>query len=402
MKFKYIASDPEGRVTNGVLEAAGPADVLDWMTENGLRPVSIKALGGGEKKVFGIFSEEVNIRDKVFLTKYLSLMLRVGTDLFKAIDLLIADFDKPAVKAILIEVKDALTKGQPFYSTFTKYPRYFNSVFVNLIKAGEASGNLENVFENLSKSLEREEALRSKVTGALIYPSILIGLAFLIVFLLTAFALPKLSEVFTSGGIQPPLFSRIVFGIGLFLNKYLLIIAPLMLGGFLWLWFFLSKTILGRKYLSRIVNRIPMVSQVVHTIAIQRFASTLSILLKSGIPIIEAIEITADAVGSDEMKDSLLRVSRDGIAKGLTVGEAFQREVYFPRVVVNLIAISEKAGHIDTILETLANFYESEIDSSIKILLSLLEPVLLVCIGGIVAIIALSIIIPIYQITAQV
>ena len=146
MKFHYTASDTNGRLIEGDLEAQSPSEVLDWMVQRGLKPISIKISGvGTEKIVKGRFSGKITVEDKVFLMKYLALMLSVGTDLFKAIDILIADFEKSAMKALLLEMKDTLGKGQPFYTTFERHPQHFSQVFVSLIKAGEASGTLEKV-----------------------------------------------------------------------------------------------------------------------------------------------------------------------------------------------------------------------------------------------------------------
>jgi type IV pilus assembly protein PilC len=403
MKFYYIASEPEGRVVEGNIEANGPAEVLEWMSAQGLRPVSVKAISGPKAVGFrGIFTQQITVEDKVFLTKYLALMLKVGTDLFKAIDILILDFDKPAIKSILIEVRDALTKGQPFYSTFTKYPKYFSPVFVNLIKAGETSGNLEKVFDDLSRSLEKDQAIRGKIRSALIYPAVLVVLSMLILFGLVTFALPKIANIFMSGGIKPPTFSRIVFGVGLFINAWSYIIFPVILIGSIGSWYFFQKTVTGNAIMGRFLARAPIVGDILYRIAIQRFAVTFSSLLKSGMPILNALEITADSVGHAELRAALLRISRDAVPKGLTIGEAFRREQIFPRVVVNLIAISEKSGHIESILDTLAEFYEAEIDVSTKTLISFLEPALLLVIGFVVAIIALSIIVPVYQLVGKI
>ncbi len=402
MKFYYIASEPEGRVVEGTIEATGPAEVLEWMASQGLRPVSVKAVGGATVNLHGIFAQKITVEDKVFLTKYLALMLKVGTDLFKAIDILIMDFDKPAIKSVLLEVRDALAKGQPFYSTFTKYPKYFSPVFVNLIKAGETSGNLEKVFDDLSRSLEKDQAIRGKIKAALIYPMVLVVLSVLILFGLVTFALPKIANVFMSGGIEPPTFSRIVFGVGLFMNAWAYIIFPAIIIGLIGSWYFFQKTVAGNAIMGRFLARAPIVGDILYRIAIQRFAATFSSLLKSGMPILNALEITADSVGHVEMRAALLRISRDAVPKGLTIGEAFRREQIFPRVVVNLIAISEKSGHIESILDTLAEFYEAEIDTSTKTLISFLEPALLMVIGFVVAIIALAIIVPVYQLVGQI
>jgi len=166
-------------------------------------------------------------------------------------------------------------------------------------------------------------------------------------------------------------------------------------------WYVFSKTIAGRRIINRFFVKIPVIKDILKQLAFQRFASTLGSLLAAGLPILDSLEITADAVGYEELKDSLIRISREGIAKGLTIGDAFRRESIFPRVVANLVAISEKAGHIEDILGTLANFYEAEIETSIKIMISFLEPVMLMGIGAIIGTIALAIIVPVYQLVGQ-
>ncbi|MBI3045987.1 MAG: type II secretion system F family protein [Candidatus Harrisonbacteria bacterium] len=396
MKFHYIASQADGRVTEGELEARGSAEVLQFLAGKGWRPVSIKVLKAydiGGTKVFG---QTISISDKVFLSRYLALMLKAGTDLFRAIDILINDFDKPILKALLIEIKTNLEKGNPFYTTFAKYPKYFSVTFVNLIKAGEASGNLTEVLDNLSVSLGKEQELKNKVQGALIYPIILLVMSFLMLILLVTFALPKIANIFISSGIRPPIFSRIVFGVGLFLNANALIIFPLLAAVAVGGWYFINSY-LGKKTLSFLSARLPVIKNVSKQLALQRFTSTLASLMKSGLPIIESLEITADAVGSEKMRDSLRRIAREGIAKGLTIGEAFRREPEFPLVVTNLIAVSERAGHIEEILKTLSLFYESEVDSALKVLVAFIEPILLLFIGVMIGTIAVSVIVPIYQ-----
>ncbi|MEK7568018.1 MAG: type II secretion system F family protein [Patescibacteria group bacterium] len=403
MRFRYTASQADDKITEGTIEAATPAEALAYLGSRGLKPISLKVSGGIGEKSFGkVFKKSISVSDKIFLTKYLSLMLRVGTDLFKAIGVLIEDFDKPAIKALLLEIRSNLEKGNPFYTTFLKYPKYFSPVFVNLIKAGEASGNLERVLGELSVSLEKENDLRHKVKSALIYPIILVLLSFVILILLISVVLPKIANVFLSGGMEPPLFSKIVFTTGIFINQYIWF----FLGGLIILgvgnWYFFSNTLAGRKIFHHFISKLPVISQVLEKIALQRFASTFSSLLRAGLPILDSLEITAQVAGFEGLKDALIRISREGVAKGLTIGDAFRRETIFPRVVVNLIAISERAGHMEDILLTLADFYESEVESSVKTLVSFLEPILLLGIGVIIGTIALSIIMPVYQLVGAV
>lgn len=401
MRFSYIASEPAGKIVEGEMEAQGVAEVLEFLSGKGLRPVNVKIVRGFKVVGGGFLSAIISENDKIFITRYLGLMLRVGTDLLQAIEVLITDFDKPVVKSFLSEVRSNLEKGQPFYISFAKYPKFFNPVFVNLVKAGEASGNLDKVLEDMSVSLEKQQDIKNRIKGVLIYPVFLLAASFFILFFLVTFALPKIANVFQGGGFQPPLFSRIVFAVGGFFGKYALFLMFFMVVGGIAAFYFYKTSIAFRRFVFNLLSRFPGVRDVVDKIALQRFAATLASLIEAGLPLTQGIELAAQAVGNEEMKEALLRIAREGITKGLSVSDSFRRETIFPRVVVNLIAISEKAGHIENVLKTLSHFYENETDTSIKFMVSLLEPVLLMIMGVIVGTIALSIIVPIYQLTTK-
>ncbi len=401
MKFNYKAQDVTGKIVEGSAEEPNTGAVLEMMASRGLKPISITPEKEFVKKSSSFFGGSITITDKIFLCKYLALMLKVGTDLFRAINILIANFDKKIMKSLLLEVRTNLEKGQPFYQTFAAYPQFFSPVFINLVKSGEASGSLEKVFEDLSVDLEKQHDLESRVKSALTYPVILFGLSILILFFLVTFALPRISAVFEGGGFNPPAFSRAVFAVGNFFNSNLGIIMGALIVLIAAFWIFVKKTMAGRNFVGWLLNHTPIVKTVVYKVAIQRFASTLSSLMAAGIPILDALHITADAVVSPPIKSALLRIANEGITKGLSLGEAFSREPVFPPVVTNLVAISERAGHLDEVLRTLADFYETEISSSLKTLVTFIEPTLLVMIGAVVTLIALSILVPIYQLVSQ-
>ncbi len=400
MKFNYIASQSDGKVIQGQIEAKDVSGVLQFLSSRGLRPVSIKPVRDSDL-ISGISGGKITIADQIFISKYLSLMLKLGTGLLQAINILIEDFDKKAVRSFLMEVRDNLESGRPFFSTFAKYPKVFSQVYINLIRAGEASGNLDSVFENLTNSLAKEKMLRDQVRSALIYPILLLSASVLILVFLVMYALPKIANVFDQGGFTPPLFSRIVFTVGLFFAHYGFFFIGLAVVALIAAFFAYKNSMGFRRVIFSIIHEIPVVRDLMNKSALQRFAATLSELIKAGIPLTDALEITAQTVGNVDLHDALLRISREGLAKGLTVGEAFRREPFFPKTVVNLMAISEKAGHIEEVLGTLSDFYSSEIDNSLKSLVSFLEPVMLMGIGIIVGLIALSIIVPIYQLTTQ-
>lgn len=400
MIFHYVAADKEGNLKEGSLEGDDFKQALLQLASKGLRPVSVKPVTKADSKTQQLFGG-INLADKIFLVKYLSLMLQMGTDLLVAIDILIADFDKPAMKNFLLEVKDNLSRGQPFYAAFARYPKLFSPVFINLVKAAEASGNLQETFSDLSLSLNRQAVLRNNIKSALIYPVILLISSLAIFTFLVTFALPKIAGIFTEGGVDPPVFSRVVFGIGLYINEHILVFGSTILVLAVFMVYFFSKSLVGKRVIQKTFSRLPIIRKVFRDLAVQRFASTTSSLMRAGLPIVQTIDIAADTVGVEEFRISLKRISQEGLTKGLTVGEAFKREMVFPRLVTNLIAVSEKAGHLEDVLETLSQFFADRTEASIKSLVSFLEPVLLMVMGLLVGLVALSIIIPIYQLTAQ-
>jgi type IV pilus assembly protein PilC len=401
MLFHYVAADEAGKMTEGEYEADALGDVLRFLGGKQLRPISVKPIKqvklGFMEGLFG----NINTSDKVFLTKYLALMLRVGTDLLSAINILLMDFDKPAMRNFLLEVREDLSKGQPFYQAFARHPKDFSPTVINLVKAAEESGSLQKTFETLSVSLEKESEIRSKIKSAMIYPIVLVCMATAIMTFLVTFALPKVANVFSQSGITPPWFSQVVFTVGLFIGANILILLPgtvVVVGALVWV---VTKTEPGKKVFSRVLTNLPLVRTVYQELAVQRMASTMSSLMRAGLPIVQTLTIAAETVGLDSYRSALLRVANEGLAKGLTIGEAFRRETVFPKTVSSLVAISEKAGHLDEVLDTLAQFYESNIDANIKALVSLLEPAMLLIMGVMVAVIALAIIVPVYQLTTS-
>ncbi|MGD1003789.1 MAG: type II secretion system F family protein [Minisyncoccia bacterium] len=224
MLFHYVAADEAGKMTEGEYEADALGDVLRFLGGKQLRPISVKPIKqvklGFMEGLFG----NINTSDKVFLTKYLALMLRVGTDLLSAINILLMDFDKPAMRNFLLEVREDLSKGQPFYQAFARHPKDFSPTVINLVKAAEESGSLQKTFETLSVSLEKESEIRSKIKSAMIYPIVLVCMATAIMTFLVTFALPKVANVFSQSGITPPWFSQVVFTVGLFIGANILIL----------------------------------------------------------------------------------------------------------------------------------------------------------------------------------
>ena len=402
MLFHYLAQDFKGRLKETNISQPNLKAALEYLTSQNLRPISVKPITfESKKKGIKIFKETLTLTDKVFLTKYLSLMLRVGTDLFSAIDILIEDFESGPARRFLLEIRTSLEQGKPFWYSFNQHPEYFSPVVANLIKAGETSGNLELTLSQVSQDLERERDLSSKVKSSLIYPALLLVASFFMVIFLVTFAVPKLGTMFMSTGKPLPVYTRLVLGLGMFLNRFIYIFVPLFIIGPLGLFFYFSKNKSGRKNFTKILEKIPVARNLMEKLALERFASVLSNLIRAGMPIIQAIEVTSGAVGNPKYEATLSRISKEYLAKGLSIGDSFKKERVFPPVVTNLLAIGEKAGHTEEILNTLSAFYESEIDVSLKTLVAFIEPAMLVILGVIIGGIALSLIVPVYQLVSQ-
>ncbi len=398
-QYRYTATDKNGKVIESEVEAENVSEVLKLLAGEELKPISVKVVrkkGGVE-----VFRGNINTEDQVFLFRYLSLMLSMGSNLLQAINVLVDEFDKPAMKSFLLEVRSHLERGAPFYTAFEKYSKTFSAVHINLIRAGEVAGNLQSICEDIATSLTKEKEVTDQIKSALIYPVLLLVISVFILIFLVTFALPRIANVFTQSGFEPPLFSRIVFTVGLFIGKiWALIIGALVaiaVGG----WLGYKRSLFFRRFIWSIFTSIPVIKGVVKERAIQRFAATLSSLIQAGIQITDALEITAQAAGHVELQQALIRISREGVAKGLSLGDAFRKEPFFPKIVTNLVAISEKAGHVESVLQTLADFYIREVDNGIKRLVSLAEPLLLLFIGLVIGTIALAVIVPIYQLTTQ-
>lgn len=402
MLYHYTAFDEAGKVRTGELEAPGTAALLQALVRQKLRPVSIREAAKASlvKRRRRTWFGQISLVDQMFLTKYLSLMLSVGSDLLRAVDALIHDTDRPILKTFLQDIRANLEAGRPFWMTFESWKEHFSPVFVSLIRSGETAGTLERVLADLSRDVERSYDLHKKIRSALTYPVLLLTASSLILILLLTLVIPRLSEVFASANIQPPLFTRIVLAISHFINASWPLLLILAFSGIIWL-NFMIRSHRGRALLFRLFEIIPPLRTFLHRFALQRFASTLGSLLRGGVPILEALEITADAVAHERFRVALIRIARERVARGEDITQAFRAEPVFPSLIANLLSMGEKAGRLDAILNSLSTFYETEIDHSLRSLVTFLEPILLLGIGLIIGGIALAVIVPFYQFVAQ-
>jgi len=404
MLFIYKALTKEGRETQGELQATNRQVAIEYLQRDNLTPLFIEEKGSFEKRKASIFNftfgNRVSALDRMFLTRHLSAILKSGINLREALEILEDDVQKPIMKKILKDARINLERGQPLSVTFQAYEKHFSSVFIGLVKAGEVSGNLEGTLENLGMQLQRDYDLKKRVQSAMIYPLILLGASSLIVVLLLTFVMPRLIKALTQAKVVLPLITRVLIGLSKILsaNPILTIIVflALIISA---ITFFQNKQ--GRQFFISIMERLPVSKNLIKKLALSRFAITLRNLLNSGVSAVEALNITAKTIGNEKYERALLDIEAE-LRKGAPLHEVFKkRGNLFPHLVISVIAVGERTGTLERSLLLISNYYNEEVDRVLKNLVSLLEPILLIIMGAIVAAIALSILLPIYQLVSS-
>ncbi|MEK7520137.1 MAG: type II secretion system F family protein [Patescibacteria group bacterium] len=402
-KFHYLASQQNGKMTEGEMDAAAEGEVLAHLHGSGLFPVSITQIKkGGAAAMRRTLFEKLTALDKITLAKNLALMIKAGIGIAEAIDIMLDDTQKPVLKKILQRAKLHLEKGGQLSEAFDGFPRHFSPIFINLLRAGEASGNLEGALTQIATQLKKEHDLRKKVTSAMAYPMVLVFAALGVVTLLVTVVLPRVSKIFAQSHVKLPWITRMLLDISDFVTTQ----WPLVLIVIAGIWIALAamrRSSTGWAALSRVARRLPLLHELLQKITLARFCTTMRSLLAAGVPIIKSLEITADSLGNAAYKTVILDITQQEVARGISLGAALKRRPeYFPRMMTSMIVVGEKSGNLEVMLENLGMFYEEEVDNTLKTLITMLEPALLLAVGVIIGTLALSIIIPIYQLIGTV
>lgn len=394
--FVYSATNNEGEISGGELEMNDVRAVIDYLNHQDLTVISVKQKSGlGNKFNISLF-EGLSIAEKIMLTKHLSTIVKAGLTLREGIETILNDAKKKTFKKILTEAKLNLEKGQPLSVTFKKYPKIFSGIFIALIETGEASGTLEKSLDYLGEQLKKEYSLKQKIKSAMIYPLILLLASFAVITILMVLVVPRLTKAFMQNNLELPWSTKLIINASSFITGnllYLVILFALAIISFL----VLRKNSGVQNVVSEVIIKIPVVSDLYEKIILARFTRTLGTLLSSGINILKAIDISSEVLGHNRYQKAIKDIKTQ-VTQGVSIGNALKRNKnIFPYLVISMVNVGEKTGKLDSILKELAVFYEEEIDNSLKNLVSLLEPALLLFMGVIVATIAFSVIMPIYQ-----
>lgn len=398
--FSYIAVDTKGTSIKGSVEASDRSSVISSLTAKQLRPISVKEVSEAKKgtlplpKFLG--SGKVKSDDLVIFTRQLATMVNAGVPLLRAIQSLQTHSESEALKNVVNGIYKDVQSGLPLADALEKYPDTFNDVYVNMVRAGEAAGILDDILKRLATQQEKSSAMKKKIKSAMTYPMVLVVITIGAFFGLMIFVIPQIGKIIQDLGgpdAKLPLLTTIMLGISHFMVSFWYILIPILVGGVYGLLRFL-KTPKGKHIFHRLVLKMPGVKTIVVKVAVARFSRIFSALIGAGVSVLESLEVTARAVGNDVYEQAIINAGEE-VKNGAQLSEVIGSNPIFPPIVAQMLAVGEETGQTDQVLVKIADFYEEEVDAAIDGMSSIIEPVMIVFMGGMVGVIAASVMQPI-------
>ncbi len=390
-EYNYVAKTKDGDRIKGILEAESEDAAVKLLSQKDLFPVSIEAKQASSLSIFG----GVSAKDKVFLVRQLATILNAGLPVSQALATLSGQTTNKVVKNILEQVSRDVEAGSKLSVAFAQYPKLFNSIDITLISSGEASGTLDKVLTRLANNIENDFKIRRSVRNAMIYPAFILAVVVVIVIGMNWFVLPKMEGIYASFGAKLPLVTQIMMNTSHFANTYWYIVLGFVIGMVLLVRWAISTPV-GRYYLDNYYLTMPLLGKFFQNVYMGRFARTLSGLVGSGVSILDSLQITIDAVGNKVIADDI----RDFVSKvksGTPLSKPIKDNPHFPSIVGQMVAIGEQSGEMDGMLEKLAEYFEEEVDSFVKNLASIIEPVIIILLAVIIGFILIAVMLPIYR-----
>jgi type IV pilus assembly protein PilC len=405
-KYIYIATNSQNKSITGTLDATDKATVIATLSKQGLRPISIKD-GAGAKGKFSLSDllggGKVKSDDLVMFTRQLSAMVSAGVPLLRSLNSLQQHTESEALKKVLTTVIGDVQAGAPLADALAKYPNTFSDVYVNMVRAGEAAGILDEILKRLARQQEKNATIRKKVKSAMTYPSVLIVITVIAFFGLMLFVIPQIGKILTDLGgpdAQLPALTQGMLAISGFMTNYWFIVIPAIIGIVI-LTLRYIKTPKGRVVFHHFVLKVPGVKSIIMKVAVARFARTFSALMGAGVAVLEALDVTAHAVGNVVYEKALTDAAKE-VKNGATLSSIIEKNPLFPAIVSQMLAVGEETGQTDTVLVKVADFYEEEVDVAIDGLSAIIEPVMIVIMGSMVGLIAASVMGPIASLSQNI
>jgi type IV pilus assembly protein PilC len=394
--FEYTArNSANGQIQKGQVDLKSRGEVSSYLRKNRMILVSVReapkkvSLGGGLGK------GRIKIRDIVIFTRQFATMINAGLPLVQSLSILADQTENKALREVTKAVVHDVEAGNTLADAFSKHPKAFSDLYVNMVAAGEAGGILDTILLRLAVFLEKSDSLIRKVKGAMIYPAVIFSVAIIAITVLLIFVIPTFQSMFASVNMELPLPTRVVIGMSQILIGFWWMILA-VIGGVVFAIKRYYATSGGRRQIDGLLLKAPVLGDILRKSAVSRFTRTLGTLISSGVSILDGLEITAKTAGNMVVHDAVME-SRQSIAGGETIAAPLQKSKVFPPMVISMIAVGEQTGGLDEMLTKIADFYDEEVDVAVSSLLSLMEPVMIVVLGVIVGGMVVAMYLPIFD-----
>lgn len=404
MRFTYSAIDKNGKKVNGAIEAATEKAASDALKARGVKPLGLKSEGGGiSAGIPFLGGRKVKAKELMVFTRQLSTMINAGVPLVRSMATLQSQTENPTLQKHIAAVTKDVESGMAFADALEKHPNIFSPIYINMVRAGEAAGILDEILRKLATQQEKDAHIKAKFKSAMTYPVILLSITFLVFIGLMVIVMPKLGKIIKDLGgpdAQLPPLTQAMLGISHFMtSKWYILVGGTIIGVFFMRKYL--KTAKGRRKRDEFLMRIPVLKEIIKKVAIARFARIFASLMSAGVNVVDSITITSKALGNAVIEDELMAATK-AVINGQQLSVPLANSKVLPPIVSQMLAIGEETGETDEILIKVADFYEEEVDTVVESLSSILEPLMIVVMGAMVGLIAASVIGPISKLTTQI
>ncbi|MEQ1875122.1 MAG: type II secretion system F family protein [Bdellovibrionia bacterium] len=400
--YKYQAKMLNGKVVKGQIEAANETEARVKLRAQQMIPVSVQAKadkGGKGMAVDGWFAPKVNPKDLQIFTRQFSTLIGSGIPVVQSLELLEKATKNVALKMALVAVRNDISSGRRLAESMERHTKVFDRLYVNLVKAGEEGGVLDTILNRLAVYIEKAVKLKNKVVGAMYYPIGVIAISALVIFAIMKFVIPQFEKLFKESGMELPVPTKIVIACSHFVQDYWWMIAGGVFG-FISLIKQYYATKEGRRALDLVMLKMPVFGSMLQKSAIARFSRTLSTLLSCGVGIMDALDVSARVSGNAIIEETLLK-AKQVIAEGKSIVIPLSQDKFIPEMVTQMIGVGEQTGAMDTMLAKIADFYEEEVDTAVGALTSMIEPLMMVFLGGLIGMIVIAMYLPIFDLASS-
>ena len=399
--YEYLALDDAGRRIKGVIDAINAVGARQKLRESSIFPVELKETGGRHKDAVersgngGIFGK-IRFSDIAVMTRQLATLLGAGLPLVPALAVLVSQTNHQQLKNTLARIKEEVNEGKSLTAGMSLFPQIFSPFYINMVKAGEASGTINLVLERLADFSENQQALGTKIRSALAYPLIMFFVGAMVIFFLVTFVVPNITKIFEEMHQTLPGITILLIAVSSFLKSFWWILLLLLFASFLTVRYAIVRTERGQYLWDKMKLKTPLVGSLNQKIAVARFSRTLGTLLQSGVPLLASLEIAANVVNNRLMRDAVRQAAKD-VEEGQSLSLPLSRSGLFPPMASEMIAVGEQSGNVEAMLSRIADAFEKETAAQIMTLTSLLEPLMILVMGFMVGFIVVSVLLPIFE-----